>query len=107
MENAAEMETAPGAASQVVDEMKLWTIQPLEVCHLVQQNGVYRCDPSLFSMPEFSKQYDWLAERMADKIGPPPVGVKYPVWAWYMQNGKNRKPDLRTERWSYGPGEED
>ena len=39
-------------------------------------------------------------------IGPPPSGVKYPVWAWYMQNGRHCKPDLRRERWGYGPGDE-
>ena len=28
--------------------------------------------------------------------------VIYPVWAWYAQNGKHYKPDLRSERWGYG-----
>ncbi len=36
----------------------------------------------------------------------PPDGVTYPVWAWYMQNGKHSKPDLRSERWECGPGDE-
>lgn len=58
-------------------------------------------------MPEFTKQYDWLAERMTEKVGPPPAGVRYPVWAWYKQRGKHKKPDLRSERWCYGPGNED
>ena len=58
-------------------------------------------------MPEFSEYYDWLAERMAERIGPPPTGIKYPVWAWYMQEGKRGKPDLRRERWGYGPGDEE
>ena len=44
---------------------------------------------------------------MIKRIGPPPEGVVYPVWAWYKQNGKRKKPDLRSERWGYGPGDED
>ena len=36
-----------------------------------------------------------------------PQGVVYPVWAWYMQNGKHKKPDLRSERWDYDAGGED
>ena len=44
---------------------------------------------------------------MTKRVGPPPQGVDYPVWAWYMQNGRHKKPDLRSERWGYGPGDED
>lgn len=58
-------------------------------------------------MPEFSDHYDWLVNRMSERIGPPPVGITYPVWAWYKQAGKRSKPDLRRERWGYGPGDED
>ncbi len=87
--------------------MILWTIQPLHILKQIEETGVYICDPERFSMPEFVEHYDWLVERMAERIGPPPVGVKYPVWAWYMQEGKRSKPDLRRERWGYGPGNED
>lgn len=86
--------------------MILWTIQPLSVWEQINQSGVYTCDSNRFSMPEFSEHYTWLADRMAKKIGPPPVGVRFPVWAWYMQKGKRSKPDLRRERWNYGPGDE-
>ena len=87
--------------------MILWTIQPLYIWEQIQENGAYICDPAKSSMPEYTEQYDWLVEKMTEKIGPPPDGVRYPVWAWYMQNGKIGKPDLRQERWSYGPGDED
>ena len=86
--------------------MILWTMQPLNVYEMIQRTGVYRCDPARSSMirMEFTEQYDWLAEKMSERIGPPPKGVKYPVWAWYVQNSKRHKPDLRSERWGYGPG---
>lgn len=87
--------------------MILWTMQPRYILDLVQTTGVYICDPERTTMPEFTKQYDWLAERMTEKVGPPPAGVRYPVWAWYKQRGKHKKPDLRSERWCYGPGNED
>ena len=87
--------------------MILWTMQPVEVWQEIQETGVYRCDPARSSMPEFTDMYEWLIRQMEQRIGPPPAGVTYPVWAWYMQNGKHRKPDLRTERWGYGPGGEE
>jgi hypothetical protein len=44
---------------------------------------------------------------MTQRLGAPPKGVKYPVWAWHTQNSKHAKPDLRRERWGCGPGDED
>lgn len=89
--------------------MILWTIQPIEIWKIIQKAGVYRCNPKQSSMPEpeFVEKYEWLIRQMKKRIGPPPEGVVYPVWAWYKQNGKHRKPDLRDERWRYGPGDED
>ena len=55
----------------------------------------------------FPRAYAWLAREMTKRVGPPPQGVDWPVWAWYMQNGKHKKPDLRSERWGYGSGDED
>lgn len=86
--------------------MILWTMQPIEIWNMIQEAGVYHCDPSKCSMPEFTDQYDWLIRQMEKRIGPPPEGVSYPVWAWYSQNNGHRKPDLRSERWGYGPGGE-
>ena len=44
---------------------------------------------------------------MTDRIGKPPAGVTYPVWAWYIRHWKRGKPDLRKERWNWGPGNEE
>ena len=82
--------------------MTLWTIQPEQVYRDILKIGKYTCNPSLMSMPEFTDAYDWLAAQMVLKIGPPPDGVKYPVWAWYAQDFKHKKPDLRRERWANG-----
>ena len=53
-------------------------------------------------MPEFVKMYNWLVLQMKKRIGDPPEGVIYPVWAWHTQRWKRHKPDLRSERWANG-----
>ena len=79
--------------------MILWSIQPLHILKLIQETGTYICDPNQIPVPDFSEPYDWLAKKMAERIGPPPPGARFPVWAWYMQDSKRKKPDLRRERW--------
>ena len=82
--------------------MILWTIQPIEVYELIQKTGIYRCtiEKSIFN--DCKEQYDWLVQEMKERIGEPPNGVSYPVWAWYMWEGVRKKPDLRRERWGNG-----
>lgn len=87
--------------------MRLWTLQPLKIWQILQESGIFRCAPEKCSMPEFQKQYKWLAEQMCRKVGPAPYGIKLPVWAWYKQNFKNEKPDLRSERWRCGEENQD
>ncbi|WP_314641877.1 DUF3841 domain-containing protein [Stomatobaculum longum] len=82
--------------------MILWTSQEEAVYNKLLKTGVYRCDFNLSSMRDCRKQYDWLVRQMKQRIGPPPEQVTYPVWAWYQQQGKHRKPDLRRERWAVG-----
>ena len=82
--------------------MILWTIQPIDVYELIQETGVYHCDFSKSVMSDWQEQYDWLVREMKDRIGDPPEGVTYPVWAWYMWEGARKKPDLRRERWGNG-----
>ena len=86
--------------------MRLWTIQPIKVWNEIQNYGVYRCNPVLTTL-DMDDEYKWMIRKMVDRTGPPPEGVQYPVWAWYKQNGKYHKPDLRSARWGYGPGDED
>ena len=82
--------------------MILWTIQPIEVYELIQKTGIYHCtiEKSIFN--DCKEQYDWLVQEMKERIGEPPNGVSYPVWAWYMWEGVRKKPDLRRERWGNG-----
>ena len=36
-----------------------------------------------------------MAEQMCKRIGQPPQGVQYPIWAWHTVEWKHAKPDLR------------
>lgn len=81
--------------------MTLWTIQPIGVYENLIETGRYICDINKSGMADFRGAYDWLAEQMISKIGAPPTGVKYPIWAWY-KDGEKYKPDLRHARFAYG-----
>lgn len=90
--------------------MRLWSIQPIEVWVELQTKGYYRCDPAkaCFIHDErssFRDQYIWLVEQMKQCIGDPPQGVYYPVWAWYIFDSQNKKPDLRLSGYRM-PGEQ-
>ena len=82
--------------------MTLWTIQPEEVYQQIQKTGIYRCDFEKSQMTDLREQYDWLVQEMKARMGEPPEGVFYPVWAWYMWEGARKKPDLRRARWRNG-----
>ena len=69
--------------------MTLWTIQPIERLFKLQS------DKRLFGKkefiaPDYIDGYDWLVGCMKQKIGFPPMGIHYPIWAWHQP-----KPDLR------------
>ena len=83
--------------------MILWTIQPDDVFRLIYTRGYYRCDSREVWMLDFARpQYDWLVFQMKKRIGSPPEGVKYPVWAWQRWSPTKKRPDLRGIRWWWG-----
>ena len=83
--------------------MRLWTAQTPEIYKSLIDTGVYHTKESEINDFEFWKRsYDWLVAKMIEHIGSPPVGVNYPIWLWYIWNGKHHKPDLRS-RTTFGP----
>ncbi|MBP3818551.1 MAG: DUF3841 domain-containing protein [Butyrivibrio sp.] len=82
--------------------MILWTIQEEAVYNIIEKTGVYHCDYAKSAFDFCEKQYRWLSEQMKKRIGEPPKGVDYPVWAWYKWEDVRKKPDLRHERWGNG-----
>lgn len=79
--------------------MRLWTIQPYHVYELMQRERIYRCESkkseNLEIGTEFVNAYQWISDEMRKRIGNTPKGVEYPVWAWYLYEGKNSRPDMR------------
>lgn len=89
--------------------MLIWSIQPESLYDKLKAEKVIFCDPAqseLITKCNFGPAYDWLAEQMALRIGPPPTGVKYPFWAWHTLEWKHRKPDLRRMEFCGYSGEQ-
>lgn len=84
--------------------MLLWTIQHRDAYENMLKSGSLRADDAhLFCGDDFRYAYDWIAARMREKIGEPPEGVKYPVWAWYQWEGVRKRPDMRGSHKCYSP----
>lgn len=76
--------------------MKLWTIQKYEAYLSMLKTGVLKAkEEYVFEKDFFAPVYEWLYNQMVKRIGEPPQGIKYPVWAWYQREGKRSKPDMR------------
>lgn len=90
------------------EDMELWTLQHPDVWKALQEDGVWHAKDSLIEFSEDDDSnlnhahyaYRWYAKQMTERIGPPPRGVHFPVWADYKRYGQvNGKPDMRAERW--------
>lgn len=81
-----------------MDNIRLWTIQPVEVYEELTKTGRFICNPALsdnIAEPMFDDAYKWLDKQMEKRVGSKPKGVTYPIWAWHTFNWKHKKPDLR------------
>lgn len=70
--------------------MILWTIQNKLAYESMKETGVLRVDENYILDDLFKEPYLWMASQMKKRIGNPPEGVIFPVWAWYRWEG-NRK----------------
>jgi hypothetical protein len=88
--------------------MRLVTIQDKAAYDDLCAAGVLRCKSELAEWlreDTFQKAYDWLVEQMKRRIGEPPESVSYPIWAWYLLDGKPAKVDLRKTEFNNYRGE--
>lgn len=77
--------------------MILWTIQTERVWSELKSNGTFRASRESILEESWLLPYEWMAEQMKARIGPPPGKKCFPIWAWYQWEGeKKRKPDLRA-----------
>ena len=74
----------------------LWTIQHEAAYSDFEKTGVLVANEKfLFCQDDLAFAYDWISEQMKVRIGCPPNGVKYPIWAWYQWEGKRKRRDQR------------
>lgn len=75
--------------------MKLWTIQSMERWQRLQRDGVlraHRFDAEFYCQPI----YEWMRQKLVERVGTPPVEGLYPLWAWQQwTNARAPRPDLR------------
>ena len=77
--------------------MILWTIQHRDAYKKMMGTGTLQADGQHSPcLDNFRELYRWMAEQMIKRIGDPPEGIVYPVWAWYQWEGKRKRPDMRT-----------
>lgn len=82
--------------------MRVWTIQPIEVFEILQRDDIFHCEESkIYDFWDiWKKSYNWMSDHL-NKKDKRPENVQYPIWCWYIWNGKNKKPDLRTSGFGY------
>jgi len=80
--------------------MILWTIQHIGAWEAAERAGVLRASAQHAQANDretadiFSPAYQWLIEEMRQRVGEPPPGVAYPVWAWAQCGSRGLKPNL-------------
>ncbi len=73
----------------------MWTIQNAVAWDELERNGLLRANPDCAER-DFLPAYEWMAERLAELV-PPPPGCVLPLWAWFRWQGeRRRRPDLRA-----------
>jgi hypothetical protein len=88
--------------------MRLVTIQDKAAYDELCATGVLRCKSELaewLSEDCFKAAYDWLVKQMKKRIGEPPNGVRYPIWAWHSLDNRPAKVDLRRSEFNNYSGE--
>jgi hypothetical protein len=67
--------------------VRLWTVR--SAVELEQGRWPLRAS-ARFAEPYMLPAYRWMARELARRVGPPPRGVRLPLWAWV------ERPDLRS-----------
>ena len=74
--------------------MRIWTIQTSNILDVLNTDGVLRSN-GICCDEDFAESYRWISGKLAEKIGPAPEGIVFPVWGWIRYIGK----DFRA--WNY------
>lgn len=81
--------------------MRLWTVQSMEFVEKIKLDGKINFDIDLIPEPSFEPSYYWMGSQMKKRyIFPKNNNTDYPIWAWYIFKGENKRPDLRSMEFS-------
>ncbi|MDZ7840387.1 MAG: DUF3841 domain-containing protein [Gammaproteobacteria bacterium] len=72
----------------------LWTIQTEPAVRRMERTRMLRGDGRRI-WPAHRRAFQWMNEQMRRRLGPPPRGSRYPVWAWKVYDSDSPRPDLR------------
>ncbi len=76
--------------------MDLWIIRNAAECEILKRDGRLTANEQWIPQ-EYRQAYRWMATQLAVRVGQPPQGCHYPLWAWYQWSGPRReRPDLRS-----------
>jgi len=81
--------------------MSVWTVQPESIYKQIIAGKTVDAEPLthkgsfIYDWPWGEKAYGWMKQEMEKRIGPSPASP-YPFWAWVIEDGKHKKPDMRT-----------
>lgn len=83
--------------------MIVWTIQHEDILKELDSNYHVKDENILWSHEDVQElmAYNWMIDQMKIRIGKSPNGIKYPIWCWFMWEGRWYRPDKR--RSGYGP----
>lgn len=73
----------------------LWTIQHEAAYEQLCRTGVLIADNEYLLFSDQSEAYEWMADQLSKRVGNPPNGIRFPVWAWYQWEGRRSRRDLR------------
>lgn len=75
--------------------MQCWSIRTLEELAILQSGKSLTTHSDKID-PDYKTAYQWMSQQLAQRIEPPPPGVRYPLWVWrYCHSRTKPKPDLR------------
>jgi hypothetical protein len=75
--------------------MILWTIQADGAVRQLERSGVLRGDGRRI-WKERRPAFRWMIWQMTARLGTPPSGCRYPLWAWKIWDRRSPRPDLRS-----------
>lgn len=74
--------------------MRLWTVQSEAWLNKLRDEGEIECKADMIPDRFYLPAYVWMSNQMKRRLGEK-YAAEYPIWAWAVFDGKNKRPNLR------------